>query len=111
MGAFQNKAVEIIRAQSGEEKTAEHSLVRERLVVAMIELYRASGGSMDDLMNAARKKLDHQSHKDRIDGAMGELLQALALLGHLHDIDIIQAGYNTLDAQVRTLHQSHLTLK
>lgn len=109
MGAFQNKAVQLVKAQDGDASASHEPLARDRVRNAMIDLYRAAGGSLEDLASAARQRFGESSDETRVDTAMGELLQALAVLGHIHDMDIIQAGYNTLDAQIRDLkHQHHL---
>lgn len=103
MGEFQNKVVQLAKAQSGEAAASELAVVRERVLSAMLELYRATGGSLGELTQAATGTLDNSIQETRIDAAMGDLLQALALLGYVHDIDIIQAGYNTLDARLKEL--------
>ncbi|MBB4105380.1 hypothetical protein [Allorhizobium borbori] len=107
MGAFQNKAVQLVKVRTGEEPASQEDLVRDQVLRSMLELYQAAGGSLDELIETAHQTLQPLAEVPRVDVAMGDLMQSLALLGYVHDIDIIQAGYNTLDAQIRELRQRH----
>ena len=103
MSAFQNKAVNLIREIDGENNLLNHAEARTRLLKSMLALYRATGGTREELAPAAQRMLGAAAgHDASVDACMGDLLQALAVLGHLHDIDIIQAGYNTMEAQMRS---------
>ena len=107
MGAFQNKAVQLVKVSTGEEPASQDDLVRGQVLRAMLELYQAAGGLLDELIETAQETLQPQAEAQRVDVAMGDLMQSLALLGYVHDIDIIQAGYNTLEAQIKELRQRH----
>ena len=107
MGAFQNKAVNLVKVRTGEEPSSQEDLVRDKVLRAMLELYQATGGLLDELIETANQTMDPDAEVQRVDVAMGDLMQSLALLGYVHDIDIIQAGYNTLDAQIKQLRLRH----
>lgn len=107
MGAFQNKAVQLVKVSTGEEPASQEDIVRNQVLRAMLTLYQSTGGLLDELLEAAHQTLDPHEEVPRVDVAMGDLMQSLALLGYVHDIDIIQAGYNTLEAQIRELRQRH----
>lgn len=107
MGAFQNKAVKLVKVSTGEEPASHEDIVRDQVLRAMLDLYQAAGGHLDELIATAHHSLQPKAEVQRIDVAMGDLMQSLALLGYVHDIDIIQAGYNTLDAQIQELRRHH----
>ncbi|MCX8998088.1 hypothetical protein NOF55_13335 [Rhizobiaceae bacterium BDR2-2] len=112
MGAFQNKAVKLLQVQDGHESVSELALANARLLKAFLDFYLSTGGTLDEVVEAAQSaETERQAGAQRVDVAMGDVMTALAVLGHVHDIDIMQAGYNTLEAQIRELKASLNSLR
>ncbi|WP_205277572.1 hypothetical protein, partial [Escherichia coli] len=69
---------------------------REAFLRKALTLYHAMGGAMEDVEAAVKDAVS--SPAPTIDVAVGDVMYKLAAIGHVADLDIIQAGYNKLDA-------------
>ena len=96
MGEYQNKAVELMRTLVGEKMLNNKVERREEFLRKALTLYHAMGGTVEDLQAAAKDMGIKPALS--IDVAVGEVMHNLAAIGHVADLDIIQAGYNKLDA-------------
>ncbi|AYM65297.1 hypothetical protein G6L68_20905 [Agrobacterium fabrum] len=96
MGEYQNKAVELMRNRVGESTLNNRIERREEFLRKALTLYHAMGGTTEDLQAAVKDAVSAPAPS--IDVAVGNVMYKLAAIGHVADIDIIQAGYNKLDA-------------
>ncbi|MFK3780789.1 hypothetical protein [Agrobacterium sp. NPDC089420] len=96
MGEYQNKAVELMRNRIGENRLNNRIERREAFLRKALTLYHAMGGTADDIQAALKDAASAPA--PTIDVAVGDVMYKLAAIGHVADIDIIQAGYNKLDA-------------
>lgn len=96
MGEYQNKAVELMRNRVGENRLNNRIERREAFLRKALTLYHAMGGAMEDVEAAVKDAVS--SPAPTIDVAVGDVMYKLAAIGHVADLDIIQAGYNKLDA-------------
>ncbi|QTK82643.1 Hypothetical protein AT6N2_L1955 [Agrobacterium tumefaciens] len=96
MGEYQNKAVELMRTLVGEKMLNNKVERREEFLRKALTLYHAMGGTVEDLQAAAKDMGIKPALS--IDVAVGDVMHNLAAIGHVADLDIIQAGYNKLDA-------------
>ncbi|CAD0216372.1 hypothetical protein AGRHK599_LOCUS4635 [Rhizobium rhizogenes] len=69
---------------------------REAFLRKALTLYHAMGGTAEDIQAALKDAASTPA--PAIDLAVGDVMYKLAAIGHVADIDIIQAGYNKLDA-------------
>ncbi|MGV1787096.1 MULTISPECIES: hypothetical protein [Agrobacterium] len=96
MGEYQNKAVDLIRNRVGDSILNNKIERREAFLRKALALYHVMGGEADG-MRAAVEDVVHLP-KPSVDVAVGDVMHELAAIGHVADLDIIQAGYNKLDA-------------
>jgi hypothetical protein len=96
MGEYQNKAVELMRNRAGDKMLNNMIERREAFLRKALTLYQAMGGSVDDMQAAVKGAASTSA--PTIDVAVGDVMYKLAAIGHVADIDIIQAAYNKLDA-------------
>jgi len=96
MGEYQNKAVELMRTLVGEKMLNNKVERREEFLRKALTLYHVMGGTVEDLQAAAKDMGIKPALS--IDVAVGDVMHNLAAIGHVADLDIIQAGYNKLDA-------------
>jgi len=96
MGEYQNKAVELMRTLVGEKMLNNKLERREEFLRKALTLYHVMGGTVEDLQAAAKDMGIKPALS--IDVAVGDVMHNLAAIGHVADLDIIQAGYNKLDA-------------
>ncbi|NSZ76492.1 hypothetical protein [Agrobacterium tumefaciens] len=96
MGEYQNKAVDLMRNRVGDSILNNKIERREAFLRKALALYHVMGGAADD-MRAAVEDVVHLP-KPSVDVAVGDVMHELAAIGHVADLDIIQAGYNKLDA-------------
>lgn len=68
---------------------------QRNLLMSARELYRALGGPFEQLEAAIMQ--DEASTPRRVDLIVGDLMKELAAISHIYDMDIMQAGHNTLD--------------
>ncbi|WP_421612080.1 hypothetical protein [Agrobacterium tumefaciens] len=96
MGEYQNKAVDLMRNRVGDSILKNKIERREAFLRKALALYHVMGGEADG-MRAAVEDVVHLP-KPSVDVAVGDVMHELAAIGHVADLDIIQAGYNKLDA-------------
>ncbi len=96
MGEHQNKAVDLMRNRVGDSILNNKIERREAFLRKALALYHVMGGAADG-MRAAVEDVVHLP-KPSVDVAVGDVMHELAAIGHVADLDIIQAGYNKLDA-------------
>ncbi|AYM13835.1 MULTISPECIES: hypothetical protein [Rhizobium/Agrobacterium group] len=96
MGEYQNKAVDLMRNRVGDSILNNKIERREAFLRKALALYHVMGGEADG-MRAAVEDVVHLP-KPSVDVAVGDVMHELAAIGHVADLDIIQAGYNKLDA-------------
>ncbi|WP_025595025.1 hypothetical protein [Agrobacterium tumefaciens] len=96
MGEYQNKAVDLMRNRVGDSILNNKIERREVFLRKALALYHVMGGAADG-MRAAVEDVVHLP-KPSVDVAVGDVMHELAAIGHVADLDIIQAGYNKLDA-------------
>ncbi len=96
MGEYQNKAVDLMRSRVGDSILNNKIERREAFLRKALALYHVMGGAADG-MRAAVEDVVHLP-KPSVDVAVGDVMHELAAIGHVADLDIIQAGYNKLDA-------------
>ncbi len=96
MGEYQNKAVDLMRNRVGDSILNNKIERREAFLRKALALYHVMGGAADG-MRAAVEDVVHLP-KPSVDVAVGDVMHELAAIGHVADLDIIQAGYNRLDA-------------
>ncbi|EHJ97084.1 hypothetical protein [Agrobacterium tumefaciens] len=96
MGEYQNKAVDLMRNRVGDSILNNKIERREAFLRKALALYHVMGGEADGM----RAAVEHVVHlpKPSVDVAVGDVMHELAAIGHVADLDIIQAGYNKLDA-------------
>lgn len=96
MGEYQNKSVDLMRNRVGDSILNNKIERREAFLRKALALYHVMGGEADG-MRAAVEDVVHLP-KPSVDVAVGDVMHELAAIGHVADLDIIQAGYNKLDA-------------
>ena len=101
MGEYQNRAVALLTARLGTESITDLKGRNEAYLAAAIDLFHALGGSAEEL--AAVAEAARERPAPAVDMAIGELMEELAAIGTLNDFDIMQAAYNTLDRQRRSI--------
>jgi hypothetical protein len=102
MSLFQNKAVRLMVACSGEASLLDLAERQRNLLRVSLELYRALGGSFEEIERTLLQ--DVSADPRRVDRIVGDLMKELAAIGHIHDMDIMQAAHNTLDNDLRESH-------
>ncbi len=98
MSEIQNKAV-ALAAQYESALASQSSSERGTLFLkSALDLFYALGGSKE----AARALASaHPATPLRIDSAIANVMVEVAVLSHINDIDMIQATYNRLDAELQ----------
>lgn len=97
MSEFQNKAVRLTVACSGAASVTNLGECQKRFLAAALELNRALDQEADHDVDVSSVG---PGATRRIDLIIGDLMKELAVVGHLFDIDIMQAGHNTLDRRM-----------
>lgn len=101
MSEFQNKVVRLMVASAGDASVSDLAERQRNLLVAALELYRALGGSFEQLEASVMQ--DEMEAPRRVELIVGDLMKELAAISHINDLDIMQAAHNTLDVQFRQL--------
>lgn len=99
MSAFQNKAVRLLAARAGEASARDLVERQRNFLAAALELYRALGGSFEQLEAVIIE--DATGAPRRVDLVIGDLMNELAVISHVHDMDMMQAAHNTLDLRLQ----------
>ena len=98
MSELQNKAVTL--ASQGEDDLSSQASSDRCIpfLKSALDLHFALGGNveaLDALLQA------HRSRRQlRVDAAVANVVIELAVASHLNDIDMVQAAYNRLDAEL-----------
>jgi hypothetical protein len=95
MSEYQNRAVELLIATIGEETILDSADRRIRFLRQAIELFQAMGGSAQEASAVVSAAMSTPAPV--VSAKLGDLMSELAGIGYAHDIDMIQAAYNTLD--------------
>lgn len=101
MGEYQNKAVALMTARLGARSTFDPRERNQACLASAIRLFYALGGSAEEL--AATADMARSKPVPAADIAIGDVMEELAAIGTLKDLDIMQAAYNTLDRQKRSI--------
>lgn len=109
MGEYQNKAVTLMTACHGETFLTDPRKRSEAYLAAAIDLFQALGGTAEEL--AAAVEAAGERPAPAVDAAIGDLMKELAAIGSLHDLDIMQAAYNTLDERLKTIRSTLKTAR
>jgi len=104
MGEYQNKAVTLMTACLGEQSATDPKERGEAFLTASIGLFYALGLSVEDLAKTAKAATAKPTPP--VDVAIGDLMKEMAAIGTMHDLDIMQAAYNTLDQQMQSLKKT-----
>lgn len=102
MGEFQNKAVRLTAACDGTAAVLDFEERRSRFLTAALELNQALETTVVALTNPSLAEHSVARSPDLI---IGDLMKELAVIGHLFDIDVMQAGHNTLDRRMREIRK------
>lgn len=102
MGEFQNKAVRLTAACDGTIAASDIEERRKRFLGAALELNEALGATVI----AGNSLPVGQNTIRSTDLIIGDLMKELAVIGHLLDIDVMQAGHNTLDRRMREIRKA-----
>jgi|UPI00068FA6C3 hypothetical protein len=95
MSEYQNRAVELLIATIGEATVLDRVDRRIRFLQQAIELFHAMGGSAEEASTVVSVAISKPA--PAVSTKLGDLMGELAGIGYAHDIDMIQAAYNTLD--------------
>ncbi|MFK0274079.1 hypothetical protein ACIQUG_10415 [Ensifer sp. NPDC090286] len=98
MSEFQNKAVRLMIASTGEASLGDLDERRRNVLTTAMELYLALGGTFEQLEACVA---DATLQPRRVDMVVGDMMMELAAVSHIHDIDIMQAAHNILDTGPR----------
>ncbi|MGN7737754.1 hypothetical protein [Ensifer sp. 22564] len=102
MSEFQNKAVRLTAACDGTAAAGDIVERRKKFLGAALELNQALEAAV-----IAGKSLPVGENTIRSpDLIIGDLMKELAVIGHLLDIDVMQAGHNTLDRRMREIRKA-----
>ncbi|MFK0278581.1 hypothetical protein ACIQUG_33280 [Ensifer sp. NPDC090286] len=96
MSEFQNKAVRLAAASTGTASITDPRECQKRFLAAALEL----NGALEQTSEQRNSSSEIAGSPRRIDLIIGDLMKELAIVGHLFDIDIMQAGHNTLDRRL-----------
>lgn len=101
MSEVQNKAVRLLVQSEGTLSTS-LDLRRKAYLACALDLFYAAGGSKDDALllldrHAAAPSLN-------VDTAVANAMVEIAGISHIHDLDMVQAVYNRLDAELDSAH-------
>ena len=104
MSEIQNKAV-ALAAQSEGDLALQAASHRSRLFLERaLDLYFALGG--DKATALALASAERPAARLRVDSAVANVMIEVAVASHLNDIDMVQATYNRLDAELEIPHRA-----
>ena len=95
MSEYQNNAVELLKARFGATSVLDKDARRTQFLQEALELYRAMGGSAE--MVRVQVGTAFSEPAGDVHAKIGEVMNALAGVSLAHDVDVVQAGYNSLD--------------
>lgn len=97
MSELQNKVVALIQLQRGKHALSNMDERRDDFIRHAFAIYYGMGGNAKELLAAAGAKAETNPSMGE---AIGDALYELAAVGHIWDIDIIQAAYNRIDSEI-----------
>lgn len=97
MSELQNKIVALIQLRRGLQSLVNAEERRRNFICHAIAIYQGMGGRLEDLPAIASTS---PAPNKRMDEEIGDTLFELAAIGHLWDVDVIQASYNRIDAEI-----------
>jgi len=98
MSEIQNRAVTLVVQKVGDIAPQSSAYRSTQLLKSALDLYFALGGDED--MAAALMSKARRTRNLRVDAAVANLMIEIAVASHLSDIDMIQATYNRIDAEL-----------
>ena len=102
MSELQNKEVELVSMVDGEFASQASSHRSAIFLDKALDLYFALGGDEATALAMASEK--HAASRLRVDSAVANVMIELAVASHLNDLDMVQATYNRLDAELVARH-------
>ncbi|TXI05505.1 MAG: hypothetical protein E6Q76_11060 [Rhizobium sp.] len=90
-----------MRLRAGEESTLNIEDRRNDFLRRSLELFYAMGGE-ETLIPATAQEI-YSADQPRVDKAVGDVMYKLAGIGHLYDLDMMQAAYNKLEDATRQM--------
>ncbi|ENN84690.1 hypothetical protein RHSP_68713 [Rhizobium freirei PRF 81] len=100
MSEIQNRAVTLVMQKEGDLAPQSSSYRSTRFLKSALDLYFSLGGDED--MAAALVSKARRTKNLRVDAAVANLMIEVAVASHLSDMDMIQATYNRIDAELGT---------
>lgn len=98
MSEIQNKAISLVAQTEGGAPSRLNETRRDLLLARAMDLYLAMGGSATEAATLAGSYVP--DGVPRIENGVAGVMVELAAVSHMHDIDMIQATYNRLDAEL-----------
>lgn len=98
MSELQNKAVALVVQSEGDIGSQTSSHRSAILLDKALDLYFALGGDAESALALVVEK--YTASRLRIDSAIANVMIELAVVSRLNDLDMVQATYNRLDAEL-----------
>jgi hypothetical protein len=98
MSELQNKAVALAAQNEGDLARQISSERGTSFLRSALDLYFSLGG--DETLAQALAGAPRPAKPLRVDAAVANVMVELAVASHLNDIDMVQATYNRLDAEL-----------
>lgn len=102
MSELQNKAVALVVQSEGDIASQTSSHRSTAFLEKALDLYFALGGDEASILEIATEK--RATPRPRIDSAVASVMIELAVASRLNDLDMVQATYNRLDAELAARH-------
>lgn len=99
MSEIQNKAVALLTQNEGDLFSQPPHARGALFLRRALELYFALGGDETTATDLIEEGL--QTPRLRVEAAVANVMMEVAAVSHLNDIDMIQAAYNRLDAELK----------
>jgi hypothetical protein len=103
MSEIQNKAVALAVQNEGDLASQSPSHRSTLFLEKALDLYFALGGDEGGALTLASEK--RHAAPLRVDSAVANVMIEVAVASHLNDIDMVQATYNRLDAELEVPHR------
>ena len=102
MSELQNKAVALVAQNEGDIASQTSSRRSAVFLEKALDLYFALGGDEASILAMATEK--RATPRPRIDSAVASVMIELAVASRINDLDMVQATYNRLDAELMARH-------
>ncbi|HEV7435648.1 MAG TPA: hypothetical protein VGO22_12360 [Pseudorhizobium sp.] len=103
MSEIQNRAIQLFHLEADDVPVTTPEF-REQMLQASLKLYQALGGTEVAAQELLRKAAGDP--KEDVARSVGDVMVSLAGVSYLHDMDMMQAAYNTLRLRLRQLAPS-----